>query len=103
MEVSGQVDFAVLVLAPDDLTISRGKRKACPRDNTIFELGLFMGALSRDRTYIISPKSLDLKIPTDLLGVTPLTYQKHRGVTFGRALRPLVRELLRLIGQYGPK
>lgn len=98
-----QADFAVLVLAADDVTISRGKRKAAPRDNTIFELGLFMGALSRDRTYIVAPKPLDIKIPTDLFGISLLTYKKKRGQTIGRALQPVTRELARLIRKHGPK
>jgi CRP/FNR family transcriptional regulator, cyclic AMP receptor protein len=103
MAATTQTDFAVLVLASDDVTISRGKQKAAPRDNTIFELGLFMGALSRDRTYIVAPRPLDIKIPTDLLGVTLLTYQKKRGQTIARAIRPVTRELVRLIERYGPK
>lgn len=103
MAATSQADFAVLVLAADDVTISRGKRKAAPRDNTIFELGLFMGALSRERTYIVAPRPLDIKIPTDLLGVTLLTYQKKRGQSIGRALRPVTRELARLVIRHGPK
>ena len=40
-------DFAVLVLTPDDLLTSRETTTFGPRDNVIFELGLFMGALGR--------------------------------------------------------
>lgn len=103
MAATEQSDFAVLVLAPDDVTISRGRRKAAPRDNTVLELGLFMGTLSRTRTYIVAPKPLDIKIPTDLLGVTLLTYQKKRGQSIARALRPVIRDLMRLIERHGPK
>jgi CRP/FNR family transcriptional regulator, cyclic AMP receptor protein len=67
-------DFAVLVAAPDDLVISRGEPSEAPRDNVIFELGLFMGALTRKRTFMLVPRGVDLKIPTDLLGLTPLLY-----------------------------
>jgi len=67
-------DFAVLVAAPDDLVISRGEPSEAPRDNVIFELGLFMGALTRKRTFMLVPCGVDLKIPTDLLGLTPLLY-----------------------------
>jgi predicted nucleotide-binding protein len=35
-------DFAILVLTPDDLVLSRTKEKYGPRDNVVFELGLFM-------------------------------------------------------------
>lgn len=103
MTARDQSDFAVLVLAADDVTISRGRRIAAPRDNTIFELGLFMGALSRDRTYIIAPSPLDIKIPTDLLGVTLLTYKKKRRQSGAVAIRPVIRELIRLIERHGPK
>jgi len=64
-----QADFAVLVLTPDDITASRGRRKKAPRDNLVFELGLFMGRLGRKRCYLLRQKGHDLKLPTDLLGV----------------------------------
>jgi len=98
-----QSDFAILVLTADDVTTSRGRQKAAPRDNTIFELGLFMGALSRDRTYIVAPRPLDIKIPTDLLGVTLLTYQWKPGQSIARAILPVTRELMRLVNRLGPK
>ncbi len=67
-------DFAALVLSPDDTVISRDATNPAPRDNIIFELGLFMGALSHSRTFLIHPRDVDVKIPTDLAGITPLTY-----------------------------
>ena len=67
-------DFAVLIAAADDVVISKGSSSSAPRDNVIFELGLFMGALSRKRTFMLVPTGLDLKIPTDLLGLTLLRY-----------------------------
>ncbi len=99
---ANQTDFAVLVLAADDITISRGRQAAAPRDNTIFELGLFMGTLSRDRTYVVAPSTLDIKIPTDLLGVTLMKYKKKRGQSIGRAISPVTRKLMSLIKQHGP-
>ena len=102
-DATNQSDFAILVLAADDVTTSRGKRKAAPRDNTIFELGLFMGALSRNRTYIVAPSPFDIKIPTDLLGVTLLRYQRKRGQSIARAILPVTRGLIRRINQLGPK
>lgn len=67
-------DFAVLVLSPDDLTVSREQRSASPRDNVIFELGLFMGRLGRSRTFMVRPRDGDLKLPSDVAGVTPALY-----------------------------
>jgi hypothetical protein len=67
-------DFAVLVLTADDLVNSRAVESFGPRDNVIFELGLFMGRLGRSRTFILHQSNAALKIPTDLSGVTTATY-----------------------------
>ena len=72
-------DFAILVLTPDDLINSRTVESFSPRDNIIFELGLFMGRLGRSRTFILHQSNAKLKIPTDLAGVTTATYQWPRG------------------------
>ncbi|HWJ28025.1 MAG TPA: nucleotide-binding protein [Flavisolibacter sp.] len=71
-------DFAILVLTPDDLVSSRGATSLGPRDNVIFELGLFMGHLGRSRTFIIHQSNTDIKLPTDLLAVTNATYEWPR-------------------------
>src|SRR6266478_4717621 len=65
-------DFAVLVLTDDDAVTSRKVTSAAPRDNVIFELGLFMGALGRRRTFAMIAQTADgpPKLPTDLLGNT---------------------------------
>ena len=54
-------DFAVVALTPDDESYSRGKRTRAPRDNVLFELGLFMGRLGRERCYFVHEKEQDLK------------------------------------------
>src|SRR5450759_4410739 len=71
-------DFAVLVLMPDDVVQSRSTEVSGPRDNVIFELGLFMGKLGRGRTFILQQSDSHLKIPSDLLGVTTARYQWPR-------------------------
>lgn len=68
-------DFAILVLTPDDLTLSRGNEAPSPRDNVVFELGLFMGALGRTRSFIVYDRTADIKLPSDLAGVTAATFQ----------------------------
>lgn len=74
VQASRKFDFAALVLTPDDLTSKRDKNVNSPRDNVIFELGLFMGALGRDRTFIVYCRDEKLDIPSDLAGVTPATF-----------------------------
>lgn len=69
-----ECDFAAFVFGPDDRIASREEKYEGPRDNVVFELGMFMARLGRDRTYIIKDSKADLKIPSDLLGISPITY-----------------------------
>jgi hypothetical protein len=62
-------DFAVLILSAEDITLSRGRVTHSPRDNIIFELGLFMGHLGRSRTFFLCSNRTKLKIPSDLNGI----------------------------------
>jgi hypothetical protein len=71
-------DFAILVLSPDDETKSRGESGHAPRDNVLFECGLFMGRLGRDRAFIVCDKKTKMKIPSDLAGVSLITYDSER-------------------------
>lgn len=80
-------DFAVLILTPDDLVTSRDTELFGPRDNLIFELGLFTAGLGRSRTFIIRERQT--KLPSDLAGVTTAGYQlPQEGQTMASALGP---------------
>ena len=57
VEQSTKFDAAVFVFSPDDTTLIRGKQKASVRDNVLFELGLFVGALGRENCFIVKPRS----------------------------------------------
>jgi len=70
--------FAIFVFTPDDVIKIRENTTAAVRDNIVFELGLFLGALGKERVYFVKPKNADLHIPSDLLGVTPGTYNDQR-------------------------
>ena len=52
VELSYQVDFAAFVFAQDDWTTTDASQsaEASPRDNVVFEAGLFGGALGIRRT-----------------------------------------------------
>lgn len=72
-------DFAVFVFAPDDLTRLRKATVRTVRDNVLFELGLFMGALGLDKAFIVAPKGAkNLHIPTDLIGIMVGRYNAQR-------------------------
>ena len=83
---SHDADFAVLVLTPDDVTASREEETPAPRDNVIFELGLFIGRIGRERCIIVHEKRPDLKVPTDLTGIHSATFDRHPGRDLESAL-----------------
>lgn len=73
-------DFATLVLTPDDLLEKRDVAGRGPRDNVLFELGLFMGALGRKRTFIVHSRTRPILLPTDLAGITPATFEERENL-----------------------
>ncbi len=79
-------DFAILVLTVDDLTISRGMGKATPRDNVLFELGLFIGSLGRDRTFMIYDRADSPALPSDVAGIAAATFTPHSTGNLAAAL-----------------
>lgn len=84
-----EFEFAVLVLTPDDLVHKRDATKNSPRDNVLFELGLFMGALGREKTYIVHCRDEKIDLPTDLAGITAATYAKRDDGNLHAAIGPV--------------
>jgi len=89
-------DFAAFVLASDDVTTSKEETRPAPRDNVLFESGLFMGVLGRDRVFLVYDETQDIKIPSDLAGVTLATYDGKR--IEGKEAAAAVREAVIAIG-----
>jgi len=80
-------DFAVFIFAPDDVVLMRGKYYFQPRDNTLFEMGLFWGRLRRGRVFCLVPERVrerndlvpgekvgEFRLLSDLQGLTVLRY-----------------------------
>lgn len=70
----GRYDFAVIVLTCDEMVpaASRPGQEALhfmPCDNVLIQLGLSIGVLGRERTFIVRDACPELKMPSDLLGV----------------------------------
>jgi hypothetical protein len=77
VELTREVDFAAFVFAQDDWTAAgssdgSGMGQASPRDNVVFEAGLFGGVLGMRRTFILHANGS--KLPSDLLGLTCVRY-----------------------------
>ena len=79
LELTRDVDFAAFAFAQDDWTTTSlpasaptGSGQASPRDNVVFEAGLFGGVLGMRRTFILHASGA--KLPSDLLGLTCVRY-----------------------------
>jgi hypothetical protein len=79
IDLSREVDFAAFVFAQDDWTTDSASAsdaaelgQASPRDNVVFEAGLFGSAIGMSRTFILHANGA--KLPSDLLGLTSVRY-----------------------------
>jgi hypothetical protein len=96
-------DFGVFICTPDDIRKSRGHSKQTARDNVIFELGLYMGRLGRERSFILVPRGVHLHLPTDLLGVTPAEFDMARNGQARAAVGPACESVREAAVRLGPR
>jgi hypothetical protein len=96
VELTHEVDFAAFVFAQDDWTSNptdaTAQGQAAPRDNVVFEAGLFGGALGMRRTFILHAKGA--KLPTDLLGMTAVRYPEALTAADTRAVNQKLRKAI---------
>jgi hypothetical protein len=88
LELTHEVDFAAFVFARDDWTATNTSApppaesgQASPRDNVVFEAGLFGGVLGMRRTFILHAHGA--KLPSDLLGLTSVRYDDATPTAMG--------------------
>ncbi|MCZ8514517.1 nucleotide-binding protein [Paenibacillus filicis] len=84
----GVSDYAVFICSPDDVVLYREKLVLAPRDNTVFEMGLFWGKLRRGRVFFLVPQTAErtfggeriqnFHLLSDMQGLTLLTYETGR-------------------------
>ena len=103
LELTREVDFAAFVFAQDDWTADSpqtspqpGSGQASPRDNVVFEAGLFGGTLGMRRTFILHASGA--KLPTDLLGLTCVRYD---GSTAAAVMKVICQKLRNAIENEG--
>jgi len=102
VELAHEVDFAAFAFARDDWTTinppatpSAASGQASPRDNVVFEAGLFGGVLGMRRTFILHASGS--KLPSDLLGLTSIRY----GEATAAEMREVNQKLQKAIEQEG--
>jgi hypothetical protein len=106
LELTREVDFAAFVFAQDDWTTNSSAvapiepapapGQASPRDNVVFEAGLFGGVLGMRRTFILHASGA--KLPTDLLGLTCVRYD---GSTAAAVMKVVCQKLRSAIENEG--
>src|SRR6187200_2993882 len=101
VELSQEVDFAAFVFAQDDWTTTdASSSQASPRDNVVFEAGLFGGALGIRRTFILHANGA--KLPSDLLGLTSVRYDPETSPAEVRAINQKLRKAIETEGRRAP-
>lgn len=96
IKVLDNSDFGIFVFSPDDIIKFRGNEALTVRDNVVFELGLFIGRLGRERSFILIPEGAEIKLPTDLLGITPGNYEVNRSDNSDQAATGAASHQIRL-------
>jgi hypothetical protein len=104
VELTREVDFAAFVFARDDWTAAgtpasppAGSGQASPRDNVVFEAGLFGGVLGLRRTFILHASGA--KLPTDLLGLTCVRYGEATSAAEVRTINEKIRKAIESEGR----
>ncbi len=97
VELTREVDFAAFVFAQDDWTTKgelqdAASGQASPRDNVVFEAGLFGGALGIRRTFILHANGA--KLPSDLLGLTSIRYDPDTTPAIVRQINQKLRKAI---------
>jgi hypothetical protein len=104
LDLSREVDFAAFVFARDDWTTdsvptsdSPEPGQASPRDNVVFEAGLFGSALGMGRTFILHASGA--KLPSDLLGLTTVRYDQETTAAETRSINEKLRKAIESEGR----
>lgn len=95
--VAKEVDAAVLIFGEDDEAWYRGSKTPTPRDNVVFELGLFTGTLggpSQKRAVFIKVGSS--KVPSDLQGITYDAYNSTKKRSAEKELKRWARGVTKI-------
>ncbi len=84
-------DYGILVATQDDVVTTRGKVHIIPRDNVMFEMGMFLGSLGLTRAFLLVEENA--KLPTDYNGVTVPYFQSNVAGSLDRAIDQIIKSI----------
>ncbi len=84
LKASLRFDFGILLGTQDDKVLIRGKEVMKPRDNVLFELGLFTGRLGTSKCAFVIDKEIDLL--SDFKGISLARFDKRNKKSFDEAI-----------------
>lgn len=107
-ELIASTDAAILFWTADDKTWYRNTERHEPRDNLVFEAGLFFAAHGRQRAQLLLPTyaasdQRRVAIPSDLHGLTVTDYQWADGDVATTGLPYAARNVCDALCQLGPR
>ncbi|MEO6393285.1 MAG: TIR domain-containing protein [Pyrinomonadaceae bacterium] len=83
IKITQKIHGAVIISTPDDKVWYRGSESLAPRDNVLFEMGLFIKAMGLKHVALIFVKDdngVSPKMPTDIHGLNVILFEKDREV-----------------------
>jgi predicted nucleotide-binding protein len=93
LRTAAEFDAAIIILTPDDYVATRGASRS-PRDNIILELGLFIGAIGRERIFVLScGTDQRFALPTDLAGVNHWSIALRAGASSTAAVSAFCKQV----------
>ena len=103
IQATRQFDFAIFVVDVADVATKRGSLKNIARDNVIFELGLFIGAIGAERCFMVYNRTNRPDLPTDLAGVNAVNYRVHQTGNLISSLGSAATSIKTKIRALGPR
>ena len=91
LRMASYFDFGVFIATADDLTLTYEKLVIEPRDNVILEISLFLGAMGRDKSFLLVEKGI--KLPSDFDGIYMPHFVKDNDETISKACNEYIEKI----------
>jgi hypothetical protein len=75
IQLKDEFEYAIFVWAADDELMNNEESIYAPRDNVVFESGLFMGAMGPSKIFIVYDDTIPIKKPSDFLGINLIRFR----------------------------